>query len=73
MTHHPFPTPAIAAALAPDRMRSAPAHRVVVVGGGFGGLPAARALRRAPVGVTLVDRATPPLPAAPLPGRHRRR
>ncbi|MBM3666736.1 MAG: NAD(P)/FAD-dependent oxidoreductase [Actinobacteria bacterium] len=32
------------------------AHRVVVVGGGFGGLFAARTLRRAPVQVTLVDR-----------------
>jgi NADH dehydrogenase len=31
-------------------------HRVVVVGGGFGGLAAVRALRRAPVEVTLVDR-----------------
>ncbi len=31
-------------------------HRVVIVGGGFGGLRAARALRRAPVEVTLVDR-----------------
>ena len=31
-------------------------HRVVVVGGGFGGLAAAKALRRAPVDVTLVDR-----------------
>jgi NADH dehydrogenase len=31
-------------------------HRVVVIGGGFGGLFAARALRRAPVQVTLVDR-----------------
>jgi NADH dehydrogenase len=31
-------------------------HRVVVVGGGFGGLSAVRALRRAPVEVTLVDR-----------------
>ena len=30
--------------------------RVVIVGGGFGGLLAARALRRAPVRVTLVDR-----------------
>ena len=31
-------------------------HRVVVVGGGFGGLFATRFLRRAPVEVTLVDR-----------------
>src|ERR1700728_2512542 len=32
-------------------------RRVVIVGGGFAGLFAARALRRAPVAVTLVDRA----------------
>ncbi len=32
------------------------AHRVVVVGGGFGGIQAALGLRRAPVEVTLVDR-----------------
>jgi NADH dehydrogenase len=31
-------------------------HRVLIIGGGFGGLYAARALRRAPVEVTLVDR-----------------
>src|SRR5215472_1058919 len=31
-------------------------HRVVILGGGFGGLYAARALRRADVEVTLVDR-----------------
>jgi NADH dehydrogenase len=31
-------------------------HRVVIVGGGFGGLYAAKALRHAPVEVTLVDR-----------------
>jgi NADH:ubiquinone reductase (H+-translocating) len=31
-------------------------HRVVIVGGGFGGLNAARALRRAPVNVALIDR-----------------
>src|SRR5262245_3158204 len=31
-------------------------HHVVIVGGGFGGLYAARALRRAPVRVTLIDR-----------------
>src|SRR5512139_2318201 len=29
---------------------------VVIVGGGFGGLTAAKALSRAPVGITLVDR-----------------
>ena len=33
-----------------------PPHRVLIVGGGFGGLAAARTLRRAPVEVTLVDR-----------------
>src|SRR5688500_6320802 len=32
------------------------AHRVVIVGGGFGGLQAALGLRRAGVDVTLVDR-----------------
>ncbi len=31
-------------------------HRVVIVGGGFGGLNAARALGRADVQVTLIDR-----------------
>src|SRR5205814_1772791 len=31
-------------------------HRVVILGGGFGGLYAAKALRHAPVDVTLVDR-----------------
>ncbi len=31
-------------------------HRVVIVGGGFGGLYTAQALRKAPVQVTLVDR-----------------
>src|SRR5436190_1948471 len=31
-------------------------HRVVIVGGGFGGLYAAQALRKAPVRITLVDR-----------------
>ena len=30
--------------------------RVVIIGGGFAGLAAARALRRAPVTVTLIDR-----------------
>jgi NADH dehydrogenase len=37
-------------------MTDAPAHRVVVVGGGFAGLQAVRGLRRAAVEVTLVDR-----------------
>ena len=37
-------------------MSESGAHRVVVVGGGFGGLQAALRLRRAPVEVTLVDR-----------------
>src|ERR1700745_1908657 len=31
-------------------------HRVVVVGGGFGGLQVVRSLRRAAVDITLVDR-----------------
>src|SRR5688500_17376826 len=37
-------------------MASNSTHRVVIVGGGFGGLAAARALRRPPVELTLVDR-----------------
>jgi NADH:ubiquinone reductase (H+-translocating) len=32
------------------------AHRVVIIGGGFGGLQAARGLRRADVEITLIDR-----------------
>ena len=32
------------------------AHRVVIVGGGFGGLQATRGLRGAPVEITLIDR-----------------
>ncbi|MCH7947998.1 MAG: FAD-dependent oxidoreductase, partial [candidate division Zixibacteria bacterium] len=31
-------------------------HRVVIIGGGFGGLNAAKALRNAPVKVTLIDK-----------------
>ena len=33
-----------------------PKHKVVILGGGFGGLAAAQALKRAPVEVTLIDR-----------------
>jgi NADH:ubiquinone reductase (H+-translocating) len=40
----------------PARRRGGDPHRVVVVGGGFGGLQAVLKLRRAPVEVTLVDR-----------------
>lgn len=36
--------------------QNAPRHQVVILGGGFGGLYAAKAVRRAPVGVTLVDK-----------------
>ncbi|MBI3770294.1 MAG: NAD(P)/FAD-dependent oxidoreductase [Deltaproteobacteria bacterium] len=41
---------------AADRQPAARAHRVVIIGGGFGGLYAAQALARAPVQVTLLDR-----------------
>jgi NADH dehydrogenase len=37
-------------------MQTPARHRVVIVGGGFGGLYAAQSLRRAPVDVTVVDR-----------------
>ena len=37
-------------------MAEASPHRVVVIGGGFGGLQAVHKLRRAPVEITLVDR-----------------
>jgi NADH dehydrogenase len=36
--------------------RKSTGHRVIILGGGFGGLYAARALRHAPVDVTLIDR-----------------
>ncbi|MBA2662202.1 MAG: NAD(P)/FAD-dependent oxidoreductase [Bradymonadaceae bacterium] len=40
------------------RVNPEPAHRptVVIIGGGFGGINAAKALRRAPVDIVLVDR-----------------
>src|SRR6266851_2581070 len=37
-------------------MQKAQLHQVVILGGGFGGLYAAKALRHAPVRVTLVDK-----------------
>src|SRR5438477_11770776 len=37
-------------------MGQASMHRVVIVGGGFGGLQAVDSLRRAPVDITLIDR-----------------
>jgi len=37
-------------------MQNAQFHQVVLIGGGFGGLYAAKALRRAPVRATLVDK-----------------
>lgn len=44
------------AGVAQNGLEPAKRPRVVIVGGGFGGLYAARALRRAPVSITLVDR-----------------
>ena len=41
---------------APADPHAAGGHQVVVIGGGFGGLSAVRALRKAPVGITLIDR-----------------
>jgi NADH dehydrogenase len=38
------------------RMTAGSPHRVVIIGGGFGGLFAAKFLRRAPVEITLIDR-----------------
>ncbi|MCU1294957.1 MAG: FAD-dependent pyridine nucleotide-disulfide oxidoreductase, partial [Bryobacterales bacterium] len=37
-------------------MSASEKHRVVIVGGGFGGLYAAKALKRATVDITVVDR-----------------
>ncbi len=38
-----------------DTLATPARSRVVIIGGGFGGLSAARALRRAPVDITLID------------------
>src|SRR6201998_2942212 len=40
----------------PSHMSSAALPRVVIIGAGFGGLTAARALKSAPVEITVVDR-----------------
>src|SRR5512140_592562 len=40
----------------PANVTKSTPHRVVLVGGGFGGLYCAQSFRRAPVQVTLVDR-----------------
>jgi NADH dehydrogenase len=37
-------------------MSALPTHRVIIIGGGFAGLTAAQALRRAPVRIALIDR-----------------
>ncbi len=42
--------------MAAETRAGAGRHRVVIVGGGFGGLPAARWLARKPVDVTVIDR-----------------
>jgi NADH dehydrogenase len=38
------------------KARASPAYRLIILGGGFGGLYAARALAHAPVSLTLIDR-----------------
>ncbi|MEB3180466.1 MAG: NAD(P)/FAD-dependent oxidoreductase [Nostocaceae cyanobacterium] len=39
-----------------DNLTNQPPHHVVIVGGGFGGLYAAKALANAPVNITLIDK-----------------
>ncbi|HEX2725098.1 MAG TPA: NAD(P)/FAD-dependent oxidoreductase [Beijerinckiaceae bacterium] len=52
---HPVPSPGVAPAT--GRAPGAGGHRVVIVGGGFGGLSTARALAGVPgIAVTLIDR-----------------
>src|SRR5271155_6250608 len=41
---------------AADQSANQPAHRVVIVGSGCGGLNAAQALASAPVSITIIDR-----------------
>jgi NADH dehydrogenase len=50
-------------------MKSSKTPHVVIIGGGFGGLNAALALRRADVRVTLIDRRNHHLFQPLLPGR----
>lgn len=52
-------------------MASPTRHRVVVIGSGFGGLNAAKALKRADVDITLVAKTTSHLTAAAVPVGHR--
>src|SRR6187455_3233821 len=52
----PLAVPEVGGSGKGKRMASEVRHRVLIIGGGFGGLCAARSLRRAPVQVTLVDR-----------------
>src|SRR6266568_6940423 len=49
-------TPVVGSVSAFNGLNSGDHHRVVVVGGGFGGLQAVLKLRRAPVEITLIDR-----------------
>jgi len=50
------PAPGSVAASRTESHVVTPRHRVIIIGGGFGGLRAARALGSAPVDVTLIDR-----------------
>ena len=40
----------------PEQLTNQSAHHVVIIGGGFGGLYAAKSLKNAPVKVTLIDK-----------------
>ena len=53
-----------------ERLRHAP--HVVIVGGGFAGVHACKALAKADVRITLIDKRNfNPVPAPPLSGGHR--